>query len=272
MHYCVEFTGGFGDFVIQAHRNKRYMTAAHLPAEDTCTAAFWGENPHIGEVFKWCPASARISTCTKRYDFHNDPETRREFGLCEIPFTAQPGPTHIKPVWYPSIEDWTLIRSIRCPFVLISPSASTDERMFPKPILEAIVDYIAKSELTPVVIGRNFPAWNAQRQELHPSENSGAIDMVDKITCPGALKLVELAAGCIVTESAIMHASWHERKPTLLLYGAKTQELHFDVNSAYVYGKDYPESICIRFEEFTDDAMDRFLNVHVQRMLETHLM
>lgn len=262
MEYFAEFPGGLGDLIIHSYQpGSRYMTVANLPAPHTITVAIWSENLYVREMFNWCPASRRIIAFSYRPHLAEDPHLRELLGLPEKAYHGQIPPADARPpIWYPSPSDLQTIESIPRPFVVVAPSATTQEKMFTQELLDLVCEELAANQITPVVVGRNFPAWDKERIELEP-KSKGAVNLVDKLSCPGSLRLVELSSGCVVTESSILHASWKQHKPTLLLYGAKTQELHFDQDSGYAYGRNYLESICCRFETFCHSDFDRFVKL-----------
>ncbi len=258
MTYHAEFNAGLGDIIIRAYQESKYMYLANLPFEHDADVVFWSDNPFSYELLEWCPARARLRLRQMEFERRLKPIFRKSVGLSPRDETHLVPASTEKPVWYPPVHEVnTIVPLMSKPFVVISAGAGSGARCFPKNMLDDIIASLARAGHVSVLVGRSYKnLWN--RLEPQPEKHSHVINLIDKLSVPGVLKLVGFSKGVVASHSAVYHAGIFENKPMLLLYPPSTVRYHIEAKTGYCHGMDFPTTVHTTFPDLKEEHLERF--------------
>jgi hypothetical protein len=279
-HYQSEFGGGLGDIILNAHIDRRYMTICNLPEGSSATVFIQSPNPFAHEIFSECPSAlmGRLQVISTGWFWSDDAEELKDMRVLrgmpretkryEVP---QWGP---EVVWYPSLPDWQIINgrileTQGSSMILIEPSAGDSVRTMPDGYFEQIAATVIKAGLTPVLIGRAYD--HAGRVVRSGAEITGLIDLTDRLTVPGVLRLVRFCKGVVCTHSAIHHAAAKDRIRNFCLYPKlmqtapgyayqKAMAATEEGDMMHFWGVRQPECTSSTFEDFNPDKLKTWLS------------
>lgn len=267
-HYS-EFLGGMGDVLNRMHQCDWYVSLTRLPEGTKVAVAFMSHNPAGLDFFRWIPSKAEITVLNMGFtEKWNDPAWRSSHGLPEKNFH----PYAIGRVdYHPSPEDERELDQLNRigAYVALVASAGTPERNLRPDLRERVVDRCLEKGYKVVSIGGNYQRrmFDGQRDCLGPRPHEeklvdriGVHQLVDKLSAAGSVKVLERAAGAVVTHTALCLAAWYVRTPTFLLYSADVKRLYVPLGfKGYLFGAARPGNDHMEFSEYADVRLTRFL-------------
>lgn len=236
-----EFGGGLGDVIHQSYENGYYC---HLDrtGKDFARAsiALVSHNPFVRELFDWHPKRALFDIKECGYWLpHQNNEMRKKHNLPARPHMP---PLTTKPTFYPSPADLTtLSENPLGKYVVVSQAAGMADRDLDEFTVFRIVDLLWSKGVTSVFVGRSYERAG-RREGLKDARRDGSVNLVDRLTVPGTLRLLEGSAGLVTCHSALNLAAWHMRKPQLLLYPKSVYSRHFVKGDQWSFGRSFRET------------------------------
>lgn len=268
-HHYTEFLGGMGDVINRMHQCDWYVSLPRLSEGTKVVVAFMSHNPAGLDFFRWIPSRARITVLNMGFtEKWKDPEWRVVRGLPATNFH----PYAIGRVdYHPSPEDEKELDQLHRigTYVAFVASAGTPERNFKPDLRERMVDRCLEKGYKVVSVGGNYQRrmFDGQRDCLgsRPFEERfvdriGVHQLVDKLSAAGSVKVLERAAGAVVTHTALCLAAWYVRTPTFLLYNADVKRIYVPLGfKGYLFGAARPGNDHMEFSEYADVRLTRFL-------------
>lgn len=276
MKYEICYDGGLGDFLIRMLEGTGYANLNNLKPEDTCDIHIVSHNPFCRELWEWHPKRAQLNLIIHPWREVTANHQIREMN--NIPQDFYPPPCSDKPIIYPSPEDIqaldVLARTEKLkPFVVISAVAGSKSRNISMQAVEAMVPALQAKGYDVVAVGRTY-----QRADQHPNNdeyiygfNKSVISMIDKLTIPGTLKLLEMSAGLIACHSAMALGNWFlYRRPNIIFYPSTyaknkrdIQEMNgkdvpLNTEDCYTFGRKFHETQAAFNEKFSLSMLDMF--------------
>jgi ADP-heptose:LPS heptosyltransferase len=253
----IEFGGGLGDIINQAYVLGNYQFLDKLSENNTANIYIITHNPFVEEMFKWHPKREYINLHI--FDYWHPSENakkRPEVGM----------PLQIKPImksctdinFYESEDDRNVLSSfLNKKFIVISAAAGELHRNIPISILDDMVLKFKELNIEIVTVGKDYP--RISREEIRIS---GTTDLINKLSIPGTLKLIEMSIGLITCHSALNLYAWHIKKPQLLLYPEDVKNRHFLVRDQWSFGKDFDNTVHCSFDEYNmAEHLPKFINI-----------
>ena len=239
-----EFGGGLGDVISQCYWNGYYC---HLEragmAYGRAQVNLVTHNPYVPELFRWHPRKDLIDVVECGYWLpEKNKEMRPKWGLDprhQLPRLEE------KPIWYYSPEDSLWVETCKLavkPFVVISQAAGLPARNVPVGMVLDVMEALKLRDIVSVLVGRTFERHGRAEDLLLQADGSHTINLIDKLSVPGTLRILEMSQGLVTCHSALNLAGWHMRKPQLLLYPQSVKERHFLRRDQWAFGADFPET------------------------------
>jgi hypothetical protein len=252
-----EYVGGLGDAILRMYfsGDAWYGPMERLGDRDYAVVVLMCHNPYLAEVFQWHPNYHRIHVIDLGFTtpFHpwENPGWRFDHGLPkEAPCPPYMPADTLK--FFPSPADGEMLSRLRSldRFVLMAATAGTPDKTIPRPFRENIARTAADMEVPLVVVGRSH-YLKREGREREIEETKGVIDATDRLSVPGMLEAVKLAAGVISADTSVLHAAWHEHKPVFLLYNRWCKEnLVSRGPVGYMQGINRPNCDHMEFSEY----------------------
>jgi len=263
----VEFVGGLGDVIWTMHYTCKYTSLSALGPDEKRRVVVLSHNPASAEFFKWHPKAAQLDILTLPYTSPWGPEQRRAHGLGDEPFDTgirQPHPIR----FYPSPEDapvlaWLASRR----FIAFCLSASESHRSIPRENAETAAALAKSYGYEVMVFGRRYSPQHIhgktkivmQHVEVTLEGLPGVTSLIDRLSAPGTVEALRLAAGTFCTHSALCLASWFLQKPTFTMVKQDAHERDFLTKGGYAFGQDFPNSWHVLLNYFDPVAFEEFL-------------
>lgn len=276
MDYEICYDGGLGDFFVRMFEGTGYANLNNLKHGDTCKIHIVSHNPFCKEIWEWHPKRSQLELIVHPWQqvrHNHEIRTRNNIPMQDF----YPQPCSDKPEIYPSPEDEQVLDVMKKldklrPFVIISAVAGSASRNISQEALEQMVPYIQNKGYDVVAIGRSYKRIDGSEEEDVFSFNKSVISLVDKLTIPGTVKLIEQCAGIICCHSAIVLANWFlYRKPNLVFYPMKIvkepeqvgikdgKEIKLDTEECYSFGRKFPETQVAFNEKFNLSILEKML-------------
>jgi len=271
-HRYHEFWGGLGDILNHVYWLPCYGALPSMKEGERAFITVSSHNPHAHELFLWHPKAAQITICN--IGFHcsfQDPSSRDPLKLprggC---FHSLPG----GPVeFYPHPSDGPAIDDARGlgRYLIFACASAEQDKYVPQPIVDAAAARALAAGWSIVVLGRNyihhlydFPRdTNSWRKEVRIAPSGGVLDLVDRLTVPGVMKVIQGATGVFTAHSAVCMASYNMKKPTFVLYNEFAKKTYLpkpgEPWQGYFHGAGNPNCENAWFPEYTESRMDRWL-------------
>lgn len=257
-----ELRGGLGDAFITLHETEAYEALDELGIDDRATIIINSHNPFVSDIFKWHPAAKKIDLIVAKR-FFPDYFDKAERAKAGLPPTS-PAPYSRReraPItFYPSPEDRRTIEEAlpKGPFLVAALSASGVDRNLPSAMIESAFAVARRMGVPVVLLGRTYDCPFHEKDELRPS-GSGVVDLIDRLSVPGTVEVVKRAKAVLSCHSCLLLASWYERKPVFTAYPRFYAESDFWRPSPFSFGKDYPETVHMLFEEYRPHMFETFM-------------
>lgn len=170
---------------------------------------------------------------------------------------------------YPTTDDMVIIRGLlneKKPIIVLAPGASTQHRAVPNNILQSITENIDLTKYNIVLIGKSNSNIKFKH---HCSEvtfnSSNVINLIDKLTIQGTLKLLDHASGLICSDSSILHYGSIIKLPMCVIVSDKHHKLYglIDVNDRHQgYFESFGRSnvVVVDFKDYTTDCLTQFIS------------
>jgi len=268
----IEVRGGLGDLLIKFHHTTAYEELCALGQFDRARVTIISHNPFADELLKWHPNRDRIDV-VKSSSFiveYDKPDLRRAVGVPEIAPPDRPARDPKPVTFYPSPADLAILdfELPPEPYLVIAPTASgmeIENRDIPGPMLEMIAIATLLRGIPIVLVGRTYQGPHAPKNPWPRPCGDRILDLTDRLTVPGTIEVVKRARAGVFAHSALLQLAWVERKPNFVLYPPKYKWHDFDNPSPFAFGKDFPETTRMLFEEFKASKFSAFLSTHFKR-------
>lgn len=260
-----EFGAGLGDVITLIYNSDRYTRLEHLKPHQKAMIVLMSHNPHAKELFLWHPKASQFDIRDLGFWWPSeDKEKRSQHNLPP----AQP--LHLFPQgsvkFYPSPQDFKVLDTLSSfPYIVINTAAGGVDRNIPQDIYEDAIKTICddgqkEHGFRAVVVGRKYNTSNRVEHDFVP--RPGLINLIDKLTVPGTIELVARSRGVFCCHSAICLISWYLKKPVFLTYPKHVWEREFKKPPhQYTLGKDWPTTIHLEFEKYTNQQIRRFIGI-----------
>jgi ADP-heptose:LPS heptosyltransferase len=249
---AVIFERALGDNIQMFYRSKTYQLLEHLNGENgKLNVILRGKyNPFIHEIFLNHPKREYFTLGYEELPI----EYQGEVGLLNIHDYEEIAQfdTQEKPVFYPLVSDEPILNALPTdkPYIIFSSGAGIDRtfegemRSIPLDIAEVlnyyILDECERRGYNLFVTGKSYHQAFG-RGEVKAVE--GSIDLVDKLSIPGSLKVMQGARAIITAHSAPIVLAWEERKSCISIVPPslyRNNVVGRDYN-CWGYGFAYPE-------------------------------
>lgn len=271
MPRTVEFVCAFGDAINRAYNTNAYVGLERLTEPVDLIVA--SPNPGVRELFQWHPKRDLFRMReVPFYGSWND-QYRARHGI--DPALVEPDlPRDGEPRFYAPPADVAFLDGMRSqPYIVFSLAASTEDRSVPDAIAQDAARACFERGFRVLRVGRTY------QQELHesfrPNQNMhhrepevtgpGVVDAVDRVSAPGTVLAVQGAAGVFCAHSAVALASFHARRPTFVLLPERYHRYYTACDDQFTFGREFPENIHGRHEDYTRGFMDCWLDRFVKR-------
>lgn len=223
--YVLEYGGGLGDILEQIHHTPHYRRLAFIEQSDHVTIVLVCHCPTVTQLFEWHPRRAHFTVLNPGYWWpHETDRWRRVHGLS--PPTGLPeGPEEPQVVLHVSPHDRTLLRDLPENYIILAPTAGHPERDIPRDVVLDFIDRIRTKSLPMVAIGASYQ--RSGRREFEYPKSEYIIDLVDRLSVPGAFAAIRAAMGGLYCFSSMhLAAALCGQAPQLLLYPALVLPQH----------------------------------------------
>lgn len=259
--FTLEYGGGLGDMLAQMYERGSYSLLETLGEGDHATVHLVCHNPSAPEVFTHHPNRDRMTVLSHGYwSPEEDGPERRKRGMpspgCNYQLPARPWAV----TYYPHPSDTAVLEAVTSSYLVLAPSAGQPDRTLPPECLDLIYDYLL--EHTPfqlVVTGCSYDRDG--RYEPPVPAHPRIINAVDRLSVPGAGRLLQRAAGLITAHSALCMVGWLEHKPQLLLYPQHTLNRHAKNNQydQWLFGATRASTVHGLFDTFSTAQLAAFV-------------
>lgn len=264
----IELRGGLGDAFIALHETTAYEALGRLGPDEKATIIINSHNPFVSDIFRWHPAAKRINLIVARKFFTDyfDERERNKAGLPSRSPLSYAARERAPITFYPSPEDKRVLETSlpKEPFLVAALSASGTDRNLPPAIIVTALNSAQKMGIPVVLLGRNYNCTIHEKQELQPS-GFGIVNLIDKLSVPGTVEVVKKARAILSCHSCLLLAAWYERKPAFTAYPRFYAESDFWRPSPFSFGKDYPETEHMLFEDYKPQRFIAFLERNFRR-------
>lgn len=247
-----EFGGGLGDVIHQMYDRGYYN---HLLTQHAADVALISHNPFVHEILAWHPNLDKLRVRSLGYwDMKDDAMNRKKYG---IPGGREWMPDHAAKnvTVFPSPDDEENLEGFRGrikerPYIVVAASAGEPDRTIPLAILREAIRPLREMGMAIVITGRTYER-NGRREDY-----AGCLEdqcLIDILSVPGTLRLLEGAAGLVTCHSALNIAGWHLRIPQLLLYPASVHHRHIAKRDQWAFGIGFEECFHECWENLGDE-------------------
>ena len=264
----IEFGGGLGDVIWTMHYTQKYTSLAALRPDERRSVVVLSHNPASAELFRWHPKAPQFDIIAIPYTSPWGPDQRRAHGLPDEPLDTGIRQPHPIP-FYPSPDDGPVLAQLAARrFIAFCLSASEPHRNVPIENAEAAAALATAAGYDVVVFGRYYTPKHVHgateivtaHAEVTLEERPGVSSVIDRLSAPGTVEALRLAAGTFCTHSAMCLASWFLQKPTFTMVKQDAHERDFLTKGGYAFGQDFPNSWHVLLNRFDPVAFQEFLD------------
>lgn len=267
-----EYWGGLGDIVNHIYWLPCYQNLKWLESWERAFIVVSSHNPHAKELFLWHPKADQITICD--IGFHcsfQDPNSRDPLSLrrdgCMHHWQFGPVEFHAPPSDDPALE----VAAKLGQYVVFATGSAEKDKFVPENIVRDAAQRARASGMSIVTVGRNYiashfgltPPAKDWRAEFRLAPSTGAVDLIDKLSVPGVMKVIQGAAGIFTAHSACCMAAYHMKKPTFVLYNEFAKKTYLPKPGqpwqGYFHGAGNPGCDNAWYPEYTSERMDRWL-------------
>lgn len=264
--------GGLGDVFNHLYGAPCYADLETLVPGERAFVLCSSHNSHTWELLAWHRNAEMITvadTGLLNLLYSENPDDRRKRKEMEIPKDCDhrwpiPGPV----IFYPPPEDVELVEKVKSggKYVVFAISASDHSKSINKNVAEAAAATCLREGFRVVVTGRNYAFNDAgiksvRREEIELESKDGVVDLIDELTVPGTAQLIQGADAVFTCHSALCHLSWHNRRPTYVLYDQFAKETYFTNKfEGYSFGAAFPENGHSSFKDYRHEMFEAFLS------------
>lgn len=218
-----EFKGGLGDVIHQAAFSDVWdRLDAMAPGDEAVVAVFSG-TPSAWELFAFHPKARGILVVQTVVEEPLTEARRREMGLPDRNFSRQRADSPRLPSFF-TPEDEAFLSSLPARYVAVASCASggpLDSRSIPAWAVNQVALACGELDVPAVLVGSRYQhrglGFNPVVLHEEHAPSPTAIDAVGRLTVPGAVECLRRSVANVVCDSAMAHASWSMRRPTLLV-------------------------------------------------------
>ena len=272
--YYYEYWGGLGDIFNHIYWLSCYKNLSLMQPGQTAFVAISSHNPHAKELWLWHPKRKQISLYN--FGFHcgfNDKKVKESLKMRTTGCNHPSIPKREVEI-YPSPADTeTLAFAGKLPPYIVFATGSAEQCKFvPAPIVVDAARRTLAAGFPIVMIGKNYQHYSfhntqpSSRQEPRLWKDERIFDLIDKLTVPGVLKVIQNAAGVFTAHSAGCMAAYHMKKATFLLYNDHARRTYLpkgpnDKFGGYLHGAGNPgcDNACFD-DEYSGERMERWLS------------
>lgn len=269
-----EFSGGVGDIISSGTLTAIFSKLDALKPGDRAVIVLFCHNPDAPDLFLYHPLASQFIILSLGFHDVFDQTYRMRHGL-----PLQPSFRHgvsSPPLFVPNVSenDLKVISAFPKKFVAFSVTASNGKhegRSIPQRIFTSAAAVCLRKGITPLFLGKHYGNTilgdykpSALHTEADPPSLTGVVSAIDLLTMSGSIECARRSVANVVCNSAIMHASWRMRRPTMFICtdpewaDYKACE-HLELNG-YGYGLVYPENSFCSHSGYTDDLFSKFLD------------
>jgi O-methyltransferase len=250
--YCVEYSGGLGDVLEQIHHTPHYRRLAFIEPGDHVVIVLICHCPTVTQLFEWHPHREQLTVLNPGYWWPSEMDRRRQAHGLPAPTGLPQGCEEPDVVLHVSPNDRALLRDLPEKYIVLAPTAGQPERDIPRGVVLDFLDRVRAKCLPTVAIGANYP--RSGRQEFEYPESEYIINLVDRLSVPGAFAAIRGALGGLYSFSSMhLAAKLCGPAPQLLLYPASILPQHADQVRAQ-----WPFIAHALFEGYDGRLFDRF--------------
>lgn len=260
-----EYVGGLGDAILRMYFSGKewYGPLEKIGPNSYAVVSLMCHNLHLAEVFKWHPKKDRIHVFDFGFTtpFHpwENAEWRVAHGL-PMETLCPPNAPSESLTFYPSPEDLLVLSELKSkPYIIMAATAGTPDKTIPELLREAAARRAVERGFQVVVVGRSiYLKREGRARELEASD--GILDATDRLSVPGMIEAVKVAAGVISSDTSVLHAAWQQHRPVFLLYNRWClKNLVSRGPVGYMQGIDRPDTDHMEFSAFTLGRLDKWL-------------
>ena len=261
--YKIHWGGGMGDIFQGIHRSSNYPNLIHLNSEDKVDVLLICHNPFVLDFFKWHPKAGQLNVkCPGYWGPEHNEVRRKEGGFWRNEEENQiPGPGG-PVVFYPSPEDVETLKQFEGKrIVVIQATAGCADRNIPVDQMDKMLKDLKDKDVVVVGIGRNYERGD-RSPEFDYSEYPWVVSMVDKLSIPGTIQLIEQSVGVIACHSCVCLMAWRVRKPNILTLPRAINHINGigrGEKNQWTYGLFYPETQLVYSEDYSIKVIDQLL-------------
>jgi hypothetical protein len=259
-------TGGLGDAFIAMHETDGYDALNRLRPDERARVYIISHNPFVPEIFHWHPYATQIDVFTSSHFFLNftDPAERARGGIPPEPIDPAPTRPRTPVQFWPSPKDFEVLELSlpREPYLVVAPTASgmeIENRNLPLSILTTALAHARIRRIPAVLVGRTYNGPHAPKAAPPRPSGPGIVDLTDRLSVPGTVEVVKRARAILSAHSCMLLVAWYERLPNFLALPPKYEWHDFLHTSPFGFGKDYPESTRVLFENYRPQMFADFL-------------
>lgn len=274
----IQFVGGIGDALLHCYQTDDYIFLDTL--QEPVHVDFVVGNPHLNEFVQWHPNRHLIrvtqhdlefpinSELLTRWQIPTDHRKYKSFG------EVAPKVVIDQVRWYPRPSDMSIIERVRSgkPYVVFQLGAGHPTRNIPMEIAIAAAHACREAGLDVVQIGATYnitaKIMPCTREELslHGVQH---INLIDQLSIPGSLQIIDAAAGVFCPHSSSLVESWLRRKPVYCVYpfnmSTYVADLSQDKHRRFGFGFLYPECWRSSFQHWDTGAFRHWISTYVTR-------
>jgi len=258
-----KWLGGLGDIIMGSSAEETELLQELEPGERA--EIFLGtHNPNAVQLFDFHPKRAQIDIKrTGWHPFHEEAEVRKKLEVA--PPWPQPFAVDMRTHYYESDEDKKVLAELpNIPFYVIAAGAGERFRNIPIEIISQITDSLARQGIACVMIGASYDRGRdykpSNNLRFEPTlEKTNVINLIDRLTVPGAMKLMRMSKGVICCHSGMYMYLRNIRKPFALLYPDHVQTYSINQRDHYSVGFDENNTYFSTFANFNLFQFDEFV-------------
>ncbi len=239
MKYHLSYHGGLGDILLNMQvDNCSYNLLGEMEPHDTAVVGVTSPNPYAKELFTLHPKRKQIRCVfypwdTKRIGY---PPLRMSWITSQRQLDENWGANYApmndsKLIFYPTDLDKAQLDKLPENIIVIHAGAGDTGRVLPGDLAIRAGQEVLDHGYVPVYVGRSY-AMAAQHNSHNEQHGvaEGAVSLIDKLSVPGTLALVDRAKGAITSYSSITIACWALQKKRLML-------VHESIRDTIVLGR-----------------------------------
>lgn len=243
MNYVITYGGGLGDIIDQIFRNRpKYNSLMNLKRKDRCIIGLICHNPAVTEIWENHPKKDKLDIRNPGYCW---PPGRLGLPADKFPPLGNNDPIQV----YPHEKDKEILNNLPEKYLVMNCGAGMVERSYPQEIVDDIVRQL--DGWTLYGIGKNYIRNERIADIRYPRP---VIDLVDKLSVPGCMSLIQRCRGLITAHSAGHCIGNHYQPWQLLLYpqSVKDKYPYWSGKVGHIYSHALFENYKTALEKFID--------------------